>query len=159
MNRKELCANIARGLRESQTKKPLRKARHVLHISDDYGNQKDFVVHHAEKEVIYTQDDIENVIDMLIEVVKESLRRGESVSIAGFGRFGLNYRKPRATKIPKTDKWVEIEGHSVPKFTFGQHLKACAVVYDEKRKDELNKLTDHSYDESADPTITGIQGE
>lgn len=130
MNRKELIRNVAAAMRENNIRKLISSPKQVFHISDDDGNQKDFIVKKSDKGVLYTVDDVEAVLDTCLAVIEEAMRRGEAVSVRGFGTLGLKYRKPRATKVPGTEEWVDIESRYIPKFTFGNDLRMCAKVYE-----------------------------
>lgn len=130
MNRNELVRRTASYMRQNNVRKPVKAYRKVFHISDDEGNQKDFVVRENKKTVLYTIDDIEVVLDSFIDVIKEALKDGENITIHGFGTLGLHYRKPRATKKVGTDEWVSVDGRYVPKFNFGNELRMCAKLYE-----------------------------
>lgn len=130
MNRREFVRRIANVMRENNIRKPVSSPKQVFHISDDEGNKKDFVVKKTDKSVLFTVDDVEAVVDACLYVIEESLKRGEPVSIRGFGSLGLKYRKPRATKRPGTEEWVDVEARYVPKFSFGNDLRMCAKVYE-----------------------------
>ncbi len=139
MNRKELVRRVSNVMRENNIKKPVYLPKQVLHISDDDGNTKDFVVKKNDTGVAYTIDDIEAVIDACIYVVQDALKHGDNVSIRGFGSLGLRYRKARMTKHPSTGEPVDIDARYVPKFVSGNDLKMCAKIYelsiDEKLRD------------------------
>ena len=130
MNRKELIRSVASAMRENNIRKHVSSPKYVFHISDDDGNHKDFVVKKTDKSVLFTSDDVEAVLDTCRAVIEDALRRGEPVSIHGFGTLGLKYRKPRATKIPGTEQWVDVESRYIPKFAFGNDLRMCAKVYE-----------------------------
>ena len=101
-----LVRRVAEVMRLNNIRKPVIFPKKKLHISDDDGNKKDFFVKSTEKDVMYTVDDIEKIIDATIEVIKEQLKKGEPVAVHGFGTFGLKYRKARATKRVGTDEWI-----------------------------------------------------
>ncbi len=130
MNRKKLIKEISDVLKENNVKKPIRSARKVFHISDDEGNSKDFVIKSENKTAIYTTDDIAAILDAAVLVAEEALKKGEEVSIHGFGSLGLIYRKPRQVKVVGTDERMTIEGHYIPKFSFGNELRLCAKMYE-----------------------------
>ena len=130
MNRRELVRGVAAKLRENNMKKSVRAPRHVFHISDDSGNTKDFVVKQAERSYIYTEDDVDKIVDALVDVILDALKIGDTVSIHGFGAIGVKYRQARRTRDPKTGEWVDIEGHYIPKLTFGKDMKTAAKLYE-----------------------------
>jgi len=138
MNKKDLVKNITASMREKDIRKPVSMPKQVLHISDDEGNQKDFTVRKTEKSVIFTNDDVEAVINTFIEIVQDAIKKGETVSLHGFGTFGLKYRKPRKTKQVGTDEWVEVAARYVPKFTFGNELRRCAKIYELSLSDKID---------------------
>ena len=139
MNRRDLTRNAADVLRKNNARKTISIPKQVLHISDDNGTQKDFVVKRADKEVIYTIDDVGIILDALICVIKESLKTGEPVSIQGFGTFGLKYRKPRQTKQFNSEDTITIDGRFVPKFSFGNDLRLCAKIYEMSFEDRMKE--------------------
>lgn len=149
MNRRDLTRNAAEVLRRNSARKIITIPKQVLHISDDSGTQKDFVVKRADKEVLYTIDDVGIILDALICVIKDSLKTGEPVSIHGFGTFGLKYRKPRQTKQVNTDDTITIDGRFVPKFSFGNDLRLCAKIY-EMSFDDRMKEPDPIFDDIDD---------
>lgn len=137
MNKRDLVRTVAAKLKEKDVRKHIYSQSKVFHISDDEGNSKDFVIKHSRSDVMFSGEDVEAIIDSLLEVVEETLAKGEDVSIHGFGTFGLKYRKPRSTKIPKTDEWVDIDGRYIPKFSFGNKLRMSAKLYELSLEDKL----------------------
>lgn len=139
MNRKELVRRVSNVMRENNIKKPVCAQKQVLHISDDDGNTKDFVIKKNDTGVAYTTEDVEAIIDACIYVIQDALKHGDNVSIRGFGSLGLHYRKARMTKHPSTGETVDVEARYVPKFVSGNDLKMCAKIYelsiDEKLRD------------------------
>lgn len=130
MTRKELAKRVTTVLKENNVKKPVMSPRQVFHISDDEGHTRDFVIKQTERRAIYTIDDVNAIIEAAILVAEESLKRGEPITFRGFGTLGLKYRKPRRTKKPGTDEWVEIAARYIPKFSFGDELRTCAKLYE-----------------------------
>lgn len=135
MNRKQLISNITAVLKDSNKRKEVSSPKHTFHISDDHGNSKDFVVKATEKTVMYTTKDVEAIIDACIKVVEDSIKRGEAVTIQGFGSLHVHHRKGRKTKSPGTDEWVDVPERYIPKFDFGNRLRLAARVYGWSLKD------------------------
>lgn len=152
MNRKELVRRVASVMRENNVRKPVSSPKQVFHISDDDGNTKDFVIRKTDKSVLFTADDVEAIVDACLFVVEDAMKRGEPVSIRGFGTLGLKYRKPRATKKLGTDEWVDIDARYIPKFTFGNDLRMCAKVYELSLQDNVLSEPLPVFDESDDET-------
>jgi DNA-binding protein HU-beta len=55
--------------------------------------------------------------------IRGSLRRGESVTLVGFGTFVVARRKPRKGRNPRTGQLITIAGARVPRFRPSPVLK------------------------------------
>jgi len=160
MNRKELISKTAEVLRTNNIRKPVKFPRQVFHISDDEGNSKDFWVKKTDKTVPYKTEDVATILDTCIQVIIDSIRRGEEVRIPGFGVLELHYRAAREAILPSTGERVKVAERLVPKFTYGKHLRLAAKMYDISRKegdtDEKIKeefgVDDEHYVNTAHPT-------
>lgn len=130
MNRKELVRRIACVMRDNDIRKPISYPKQVFHISDDEGNSKDFVIKKTDTSVLFTTEDVESIIDSCLYVIEDALKKGEHISIRGFGTLGLRHRKARVTKHPDTGEVVDVSARFVPKFTFGNDLRMCAKIYE-----------------------------
>lgn len=150
MNRKELIRRIASAMREKNIRKLVSSPKQVFHISDDEGNSKDFVIRKSERSVIFTNDDVEAVIDTCLDVIKEALRQGETIAISGFGALGLHYRKPRYTYHPETGERVDVAGRYLPRLNPYKELKMCGKLYELgiTEEEEIEKLL--TYDDDLD---------
>lgn len=62
-------------------------------------------------------------LDATIESIKESLNKGEIVSLVGFGTFYVSKRAARDGRNPQTGAAIKIEAATVPKFRAGKGLK------------------------------------
>lgn len=131
--------NAAEVLRKNGARKTVTIPKQVLHISDDSGTNRNFVVKRADKEVLYTIHDVEIILDALICVIREALKTGDPVSIQGFGTFGLKYRKPRQSRQVNTNDTITVDGRFVPKFTFGNDLRLCAKIYEMSFADRMKE--------------------
>ena len=130
MNKKEFIREVSDLLRKENTRKPISIPKQVFHISDNEGNSKEFSVKKTEKSVLYTRDDVATILDACISIIEDSLKRGEPISVHGFGTLGLVYRKPRTTKCVNTDHDILVEGRYIPRFHFGDRLRVCAKLYE-----------------------------
>ena len=65
----------------------------------------------------------ERAIDALVGAVKTSLKKGDEVTLVGFGTFYVGTRKARAGRNPKTGEAISIPASKVPKFRAGKALK------------------------------------
>lgn len=135
MNKKDLVEKITSVLAENNFRKPVTAQKTVLHISDDEGHKSDFVVKKTNRGLLLTNKDVSAVIEAFIAVVEDSIRRGEEITLHGFGNFGLKYRAARETKHPTTGEAVHIAAHYVPTFDFGNRLRIAAKLFEAPSND------------------------
>ncbi len=62
-------------------------------------------------------------LDATIEAVAGSLKRGDVVTLVGFGSFFVGERGARAGRNPRTGDVIRIRAAKVPKFRAGKALK------------------------------------
>ena len=130
MTKKDLISQVVSVLQHNGVAKKISTPKQVFHISDDEGNQKDFVVRKTDKEVSFNTNDVALILDACLLVVEDAIKHGEEVTLHGFGTLGLHHRAARKTKKVGTDKWVDIEARYVPKFVSGNNLKVAAKLYE-----------------------------
>jgi DNA-binding protein HU-beta len=65
-------------------------------------------------------------VDAVLETITDALKRRDSVSFTGFGKFATSDRKARMGVNPRNPgQKVHIPAATVPKFTSGSALKAA----------------------------------
>jgi DNA-binding protein HU-beta len=62
-------------------------------------------------------------IDTLIDAVTSALKKGDRVTLVGFGTFAVSLRKARNGRNPQTGGVIKIAARRVAKFTPGVELK------------------------------------
>jgi len=70
-----------------------------------------------------TKVQAEEIVDGLFGAIVDTLKKGEEVSIAGFGIFSVKQRAARMARNPKTGAQVKVEAKKVPKFRAAKGLK------------------------------------
>ena len=70
-----------------------------------------------------TNAEAARAVDAVLEAIKKSLKKGESVTLVGFGTFKVAKRSARNGRNPQTGKPIKIAAKKVPKFTAGKGLK------------------------------------
>ena len=70
-----------------------------------------------------SKTDAGRALDALLGTVEQTLRRGDDVSIMGFGKFSVTRREARTGRNPQTGETVRIEASNTPKFSAGASLK------------------------------------
>lgn len=130
MNRSGLISAISQYLKLGGIRKTVKTDRHILHVTDDDGNTVDFSVPGSEKTVALTKNDIDAVLSGLIRVVEDALRRGEPVSLRGFGSWHLKEHKGSVVHLLGPDGARVDLPRYVAKFHVGHRLRLCARTYD-----------------------------
>jgi DNA-binding protein HU-beta len=65
----------------------------------------------------------ERAVDALVGAVKSTLKRGDMVTLVGFGTFYVSKRQARAGRNPRTGEALTIKATRVPRFRAGKALK------------------------------------
>ena len=65
----------------------------------------------------------EETVGCVLETITAALKKGESVTLVGFGTFKVAKRAARTGRNPQTGKPLKIKAKKVPKFTAGKKLK------------------------------------
>jgi nucleoid DNA-binding protein len=70
-----------------------------------------------------SKTDSARAIESLVDTVTKALKKGDEVSITGFGKFSVVKRAARAGVNPRTGERVKINASKAPKFSAGASLK------------------------------------
>ncbi len=62
-------------------------------------------------------------VDAVVATVTDALKKGEQVSIIGFGTFSVKERAARTGRNPQTGEAIEIKASKAPGFKAGKALK------------------------------------
>jgi len=65
----------------------------------------------------------ENAINATTDNVAKALKRGQKITLTGFGTFSVAKRKARKGRNPQTGAVINIKACRVPKFRPGKELK------------------------------------
>jgi len=65
----------------------------------------------------------ERALDATVNTVKGALKKGEIVTLVGFGSFFVGRRAARQGRNPRTGATIKIRAAKVPKFRPGKALK------------------------------------
>jgi len=63
------------------------------------------------------------VINATIAAITSALKKGQTVTLVGFGTFKVSKRKARTGRNPRTGETITIKAAKVPKFKAGKGLK------------------------------------
>lgn len=70
-----------------------------------------------------TKKDAAQVVDAVLDTISDALKRGEKVSLIGFGHFEVRERSARKGRNPQTGEVIQIKASKVPAFKPGKQLK------------------------------------
>lgn len=62
-------------------------------------------------------------LDATLDAIKAALKKGQKVTLVGFGTFAVSKRKARKGRNPQTGEEIKIPAMKVPKFTAGKVFK------------------------------------
>ena len=85
-------------------------------------NKADMIEHIAQSAEI-SKLAAERAVDALVAAVKSSLKKGQMVTLVGFGSFYVGQRAARTGRNPRTGAPLKIAAAQVPKFRAGKALK------------------------------------
>ena len=67
--------------------------------------------------------DASRALDSTLNSVKMALKKGQKVTLVGFGTFSITKRKSRKGRNPRTGDVITIPAAKIPKFSAGKSLK------------------------------------
>jgi len=67
--------------------------------------------------------DATKALDTTLNSIRASLKKGQKVTLVGFGTFSVVKRKSRKGRNPRTGDVINIPAAKTPKFTAGKALK------------------------------------
>ncbi len=70
-----------------------------------------------------TKSDALKAIDATFEAITDALKKGDKITLIGFGTFGVSERKARTGRNPQTGATVNIPARRAVTFKAGNQLK------------------------------------
>ena len=71
----------------------------------------------------YSKNKVKICLEGFLDIITETLKKGERVDLVGFGGFQVRLRKGRRGINPRTGKEIKIKDVKVVKFRAGKRLK------------------------------------
>ncbi len=81
------------------------------------------LIENVAKATKMTKVDAEMILNSCFDTIKKSVKKGEDVTLIGFGTFTRTKRKARMGRNPQTGKEIKIPAMTVPKFRAGREFK------------------------------------
>jgi len=75
--------------------------------------------------VVCTKKEAEAAVNVILGAISKTLKKGNKVTLVGFGTFSVTKRAARMGRNPQTGREMKIAAKKVPKFTPGKGLKAA----------------------------------
>jgi DNA-binding protein HU-beta len=75
------------------------------------------------EETAFSKKDVTRVLEAFTRIIERTLKKGEKVSLTGFGTFVLSHRPARKGINPATKQKISIPAVNVPKFKAGKQLR------------------------------------
>ncbi len=85
-------------------------------------NKTELIEHIAAKSDI-SKAAATRALSSIIEAVKKTLKKGDTVTLVGFGTFSVSKRAARVGRNPRTGAALKIKAAKVPRFKPGKGLK------------------------------------
>ena len=79
----------------------------------------------------FLKKDLEKFTDIILNEIKQTLKRGERVELRGFGVFSTNIQKARISRNPKTGEKVNTPQKKTIHFKMSKDL--FKILNDEKK--------------------------
>ena len=67
--------------------------------------------------------DASRAVDAVVNTITAALKKGQQVSVVGFGTFSVKHRSARSGRNPRTGDTINIAASNVPGFKAGKALK------------------------------------
>lgn len=81
------------------------------------------IVERVYKEAGFSKKEAAELVDLVFNVIKDTLARGEKVKISGFGNFSIRDKNIRVGRNPQTGESMDISARRVLTFKPSQVLK------------------------------------
>lgn len=70
-----------------------------------------------------SKSDTQKGLSVLTGTVSKALKKGDKITLVGFGSFAVSKRSARTGRNPQTGNPIKIAARKVPKFSAGKTLK------------------------------------
>jgi nucleoid DNA-binding protein len=74
-------------------------------------------------QVVSTKKEAQSAVDCVLDTITKALKKGDTVTLVGFGTFKVAKRKARMGRNPQTGEEIKIGASKSPKFVAGKGLK------------------------------------
>jgi integration host factor subunit alpha len=75
------------------------------------------------EKVGFSRKESADIVDLVFDLLKETLEKGDKIKISGFGNFVVREKRPRKGRNPQTGDEIEISARRVLTFKPSQVLR------------------------------------
>jgi DNA-binding protein HU-beta len=84
-------------------------------------NKADLITEVAK--VVSTKREAQDAVNSIFTCIPKAMKKGDPITIAGFGTFKVAKRKARMGRNPKTGEAIKIKASKAPRFVASKTLK------------------------------------
>ena len=106
----------------------------------------------------FSKKESADLVDLVFEMMKETLGRGEKIKISGFGNFVLRDKRQRPGRNPQTGDPIKISERRVLTFKASQILKQALNPKNGSNGNHVTPSSASGVDGAARPQTTGSSG-
>jgi len=81
------------------------------------------IIRNVNEQLGFSKKDSTTIVESVLEIIKDSLARGEKIKISGFGNFVVKKKNARRGRNPQTGEEIEITSPKVLNFKASQVLR------------------------------------
>jgi len=86
------------------------------------------IVERIYEKIGFSKKESAELVDMVFDILKETLEDGEKIKIAGFGNFVVKEKSDRRGRNPQTGQEITISARKILTFKPSQVLKASINI-------------------------------
>jgi DNA-binding protein HU-beta len=86
-------------------------------------NKAELIAHLADEAGI-TKTQANTALDAFVDAVTKTLKKGDKVTLVGFGTFSVSKRAARNGRNPQTGEVIKIKARKVARFKAGKELSS-----------------------------------
>jgi len=90
-------------------------------------NKSDLINSLSKQSDSFTEDDIEKSVNVILNLISNSLSHNKRVEVRNFGTFSIRSREQRLSRNPKTGATVLVEAKQHPYFRASKNLKESLI--------------------------------
>lgn len=90
------------------------------------------IIEQIYEKVGFSKKESAEIVELVFDIMKDTLEKGEKIKISGFGNFVVRQKRPRVGRNPQTGEEIEISARRVLTFRPSQVLKAALNVATEE---------------------------